>query len=210
MDGKRLVISILVVLALVYLGPIGLGIMIAVRPSWWKNSGVKIATISWAAIYSLGILAAIFSLPTAIPETAQPASPGIMTPDEESESGAQLESTQDEEDKGEQDDAQHATESEHSATATSTQTGSSSTNPTPAQAPASPSNDASSSSHGEASSGKTPSSPADTNATSATPLPLKAICEDGAVSYQDDPYGENYKGMCSGHGGIAERLGRVK
>lgn len=54
------------------------------------------------------------------------------------------------------------------------------------------------------------SSPADTNATESTPLPLKAICKDGTISYQDDPYGSNYKGMCSGHGGIAQKLGRVR
>lgn len=40
-------------------------------------------------------------------------------------------------------------------------------------------------------------------------LPLKAICKDGTVQYQDTPSLPNYRGMCSKHGGIKERLGRV-
>lgn len=40
-------------------------------------------------------------------------------------------------------------------------------------------------------------------------LPLKATCEDGTVQYQDDPAGQNYRGMCSSHGGIAQKHGRV-
>ncbi len=40
-------------------------------------------------------------------------------------------------------------------------------------------------------------------------LPLKAICTDGSVSYQDNPSKPDYRGMCSGHGGIAQKLGRV-
>lgn len=42
-----------------------------------------------------------------------------------------------------------------------------------------------------------------------TRLPLKAICKDGTVSYQDDPSKPNYRGMCSGHNGIEQKLGRV-
>ena len=45
---------------------------------------------------------------------------------------------------------------------------------------------------------------------SSNNLPLKAICKDGSVSYQNNPAGTNYRGMCSGHGGIAQKLGRVK
>ena len=41
-------------------------------------------------------------------------------------------------------------------------------------------------------------------------LPLKAICNDGTISYQDDSSKDNYRGMCSGHDGIKEKLGRVK
>lgn len=40
-------------------------------------------------------------------------------------------------------------------------------------------------------------------------LPLKATCKDGTTSYQDDPSGTTYRGMCSHHGGIAVRHGRV-
>lgn len=40
-------------------------------------------------------------------------------------------------------------------------------------------------------------------------LPLKAICKDGTISYQDTPSIPNYRGMCSGHGGIKTKLGRV-
>lgn len=40
-------------------------------------------------------------------------------------------------------------------------------------------------------------------------LPLKATCEDGTIQYQDDPSGPNYRGMCSHHGGIAKKHGRV-
>lgn len=40
-------------------------------------------------------------------------------------------------------------------------------------------------------------------------LPLKAICKDGSVSYQDNASLPNYRGMCSGHGGIKTKLGRV-
>lgn len=54
------------------------------------------------------------------------------------------------------------------------------------------------------------SSPADTNANANTRLPLKAICKDGSISYQDNPEGETYRGMCSHHGGIKTKLGRVK
>ena len=39
-------------------------------------------------------------------------------------------------------------------------------------------------------------------------LPLKAICNDGTISYQDDSSKDNYRGMCSGHDGIKEKLGR--
>lgn len=48
------------------------------------------------------------------------------------------------------------------------------------------------------------------SASDNTRLPLKAICKDGTVSYQDNPALENYRGMCSSHGGISERLGRVE
>ena len=41
-------------------------------------------------------------------------------------------------------------------------------------------------------------------------LPLKAICKDGTVSYQDNASKPDYRGMCSGHGGIKTKLGRVK
>jgi hypothetical protein len=40
-------------------------------------------------------------------------------------------------------------------------------------------------------------------------LPLKATCEDGTIQYQDTPSLPNYRGMCSGHGGIKIRHGRV-
>lgn len=40
-------------------------------------------------------------------------------------------------------------------------------------------------------------------------LPLKATCKDGTIQYQDDPSGPNYRGMCSSHGGIAKKHGRV-
>lgn len=40
-------------------------------------------------------------------------------------------------------------------------------------------------------------------------LPLKATCYDGTVQYQDHPSLPNYQGMCSGHGGIYQRHGRV-
>ncbi len=42
-----------------------------------------------------------------------------------------------------------------------------------------------------------------------TNLPFKAICKDGTVQYQDTPSHPNYQGMCSGHGGIQKKLGRV-
>lgn len=41
-------------------------------------------------------------------------------------------------------------------------------------------------------------------------LPLKAICNDGTVSYQDTPSKPDYRGMCSGHDGIKTKLGRVQ
>ncbi|MFA5004340.1 MAG: hypothetical protein WC498_03645 [Candidatus Saccharimonadales bacterium] len=40
-------------------------------------------------------------------------------------------------------------------------------------------------------------------------LPLKAICNDGTVSYQDTPSKPDYRGMCSGHDGIRTKLGRT-
>lgn len=40
-------------------------------------------------------------------------------------------------------------------------------------------------------------------------LPFKAICKDNTISYQDTPSGLDYRGMCSGHGGIQTKLGRV-
>ncbi len=40
-------------------------------------------------------------------------------------------------------------------------------------------------------------------------LPLKAICKDGTIQYQDHASLPNYRGMCSGHGGIRTKLGRV-
>lgn len=40
-------------------------------------------------------------------------------------------------------------------------------------------------------------------------LPLKAICNDGSISYQDTPSKPDYRGMCSGKGGIKTKLGRV-
>ena len=40
-------------------------------------------------------------------------------------------------------------------------------------------------------------------------LPLKAICRDDTVSYQDSPALNTYRGMCSGHKGIRQRLGRI-
>lgn len=53
----------------------------------------------------------------------------------------------------------------------------------------------------------TPSQP--TTPTENPNLPLKAICKDGSVSYQDDVSKPNYRGMCSNHGGIKTRLGRI-
>lgn len=41
-------------------------------------------------------------------------------------------------------------------------------------------------------------------------LPLKAICNDGTISYQNDASKPDYRGMCSHHGGIRTKLGRVK
>lgn len=40
-------------------------------------------------------------------------------------------------------------------------------------------------------------------------LPLKAICNDGSISYQDTPSKSDYRGMCSGHDGIKTKLGRT-
>lgn len=40
-------------------------------------------------------------------------------------------------------------------------------------------------------------------------LPLKATCKDGTIQYQDNPSLPNYRGMCSHHGGIIVRHGRV-
>lgn len=48
-----------------------------------------------------------------------------------------------------------------------------------------------------------------TQSTEDSRLPLKATCKDGTVQYQDDPSGPNYRGMCSHHGGIAKKHGRV-
>ncbi len=48
------------------------------------------------------------------------------------------------------------------------------------------------------------------NNNSSTNLPLKAICNDGSISYQDDASKSDYRGMCSGHQGIKKRLGRVE
>lgn len=41
-------------------------------------------------------------------------------------------------------------------------------------------------------------------------LPLKAICNDGTISYQYDASKKDYRGMCSKHRGIRQKLGRVK
>lgn len=41
-------------------------------------------------------------------------------------------------------------------------------------------------------------------------LPFKAICNDDTISYQDDPSKADYRGMCSGHGGIKTKLGRIQ
>ncbi len=57
------------------------------------------------------------------------------------------------------------------------------------------------------------SSPSQTTAPVAeesSNLPLKAICNDGSVSYQDTPSKPDYRGMCSGHDGIKTKLGRVQ
>ncbi len=40
-------------------------------------------------------------------------------------------------------------------------------------------------------------------------LPLKATCKDGTIQYQDTPSLPNYRGMCSHHGGIKVKHGRV-
>lgn len=45
--------------------------------------------------------------------------------------------------------------------------------------------------------------------TESSNLPLKATCKDGTTSYQDDPSGTTYRGMCSHHGGIAAKHGRA-
>lgn len=52
----------------------------------------------------------------------------------------------------------------------------------------------------------------ETTTVSETPnpnLPLKAICKDDTISYQDTPSKPDYRGMCSGHGGIKTKLGRI-
>lgn len=54
-----------------------------------------------------------------------------------------------------------------------------------------------------------PTAPQTDSAATNTQLPLKATCRDGTISYQDHPSLPNYSGMCSGHGGIAIRHGRV-
>ena len=53
------------------------------------------------------------------------------------------------------------------------------------------------------------SSPADTAGVVNNQLPLKAICKDDSISYQDDASKPDYRGMCSKHGGIKQKLGRV-
>lgn len=54
-----------------------------------------------------------------------------------------------------------------------------------------------------------PSRPSSNRPTQSANLPLKAICKDGTIQYQDSPDLSNYRGMCSGHGGIAKKLGRI-
>lgn len=54
-----------------------------------------------------------------------------------------------------------------------------------------------------------PSRPSSNRPTQSANLPLKAICKDGTIQYQDSPDLLNYRGMCSGHGGIAKKLGRI-
>lgn len=51
---------------------------------------------------------------------------------------------------------------------------------------------------------------ANSESTSSEQLPLKAICNDGTISYQDNANKPDYRGMCSGHKGIKTKLGRVK
>lgn len=51
--------------------------------------------------------------------------------------------------------------------------------------------------------------PKPTQRPNTSSLPLKAICKDGTISYQDTPSHPNYQGMCSSHRGIKTKLGRV-
>lgn len=41
-------------------------------------------------------------------------------------------------------------------------------------------------------------------------LPNKALCMDGTYAYKKDRCADNYQGLCSGHGGVKQKLGRVK
>ncbi len=61
----------------------------------------------------------------------------------------------------------------------------------------------------EAASTNTPSQTAVPATTEDPNLPLKAICNDGSISYQDTPSKPDYRGMCSGHDGIKTKLGRT-
>lgn len=61
----------------------------------------------------------------------------------------------------------------------------------------------------ESSSSSSPSQTTTPVVEESSNLPLKAICNDGSISYQDTPSKPDYRGMCSGHDGIKTKLGRV-
>lgn len=227
---KENVISLLIVVATIYFGPLGLIFLILWRKDWWKKLWVKVATIGWATIYSVAF-ASVLANPPVSPhaELDVPTRVGATVAEETSGDNLEEDETEPEEkpedevsdepevakeDQNEPADkkASHtsqekpATPSRNNKAPTKPANNSTKQPTAPATKPVAPAQTTPRPSTPSAST----SSPADTNATQGDPLPLKAICKDGTVSYQDDPYGKDYRGMCSKHQGIKTKLGRIK
>lgn len=195
--------SFLIVLSIILLGPIGLIMVWIWRREWLKKFGVATIMITWSVLYIVGMMNSPKDETPAMSVNATEAD--TIHYDGHPISEESNENEPEENHEQESESVMLVTEEDSQPTPTVTEDAPAETYTPHSDVPTRPTENSTSSPNSTYT-----SSPADTNANENTQLPLKAICMDGAIAYQDNPELPNYRGMCSSHGGIKEKLGRVE